>query len=44
MGDVRGVNRCDTCQYVKGLSDSHWGSVSFRNVYLRQSSGRCDKY
>ena len=28
---------CDTCQYVEGKFDSHWGSVSLRKSYLRQS-------
>ena len=28
------VEKCDTCQYVDGLFDSHWGSVSLRNFYL----------
>ena len=23
----RDVKRCDTCQCVEGLFDSHWGSV-----------------
>ena len=27
------VERCDTCQYVEGLFDSHWGSVSLRNFH-----------
>ena len=35
MGEVeRDVERCDTCQYVEGSFDSHWRSVSLRNVYL----------
>ena len=28
------VEKCDTCQYAEGLFDSHWRSVSLRNVYL----------
>ena len=31
VGDVKG---CDTCQYVEGLFDNHWGSVTLRNFYL----------
>ena len=35
MGEVyRDVEKCDTCNYVEGLFDSHWRSVSLRNVYL----------
>ena len=26
------MERCDTCQYIEGLFDSHWASVSSRNV------------
>ena len=28
------MEKCDACQYVEGLFDSHWRSVSLRNVYL----------
>ena len=28
------MERCDTCQYVEGLLNSHWGNVSLRNFYL----------
>ena len=31
---LSGVERCDTCQYVEGLFDSHWAGVSLRNSYL----------
>ena len=30
--DVEGT--CNTCQYVEGLFDSHWGSVSLKDFYL----------
>ena len=30
----RDVERCATCQYIRGLFDSHWGSLSLGNFYL----------
>ena len=26
------MERCDTCQYVGGLFDGHWGRDCFRNL------------
>ena len=46
VGGERGLERCDTCQYVEGLFDSYWPweSVSLRNFYLfffLQENPRC---
>ena len=40
----KGVERCDTCQYVESLFDSHRGSVSLRNSYFRHFYEGWDKY
>ena len=31
------MERCDTCQYVEGLFDSHLGSLSFLPVFVSAS-------
>ena len=36
--ELRGVERCGSCQYIEGSFDSYWGSVSMRKYNIFPST------